>query len=580
MFIIGTSGHVDHGKTLLIKTLTGIDTDRLPEEKKRGLTIDLGFAHFTGSDDKQIGVVDVPGHEKFIRNMTAGAWGIDLALLVIAADDGWMPQTENHLKVLTAMGISDIIITVTKSDLAGAARISEVREFAEESVLEMTGKRPESISVSARTGLGIDELKTLIIKHLEAHEPSSSQFSEPLMFIDRVFSIKGAGLVATGSLREGPISRGDSLLLLPAGKEVKIRGLQTHDMTAETAAPSVRAALNITGVTTEEIGRGSCITTFKSGFTAEEEAVIMLTSGMKNIRNHGEAEFASGTAHSIGTIHFINDSSCARIILEKKTALRTGLPMVIIRKGGSRITGSGIVIWKGPSGHDERRRIASAADSIKLPYSKEEDIRIKLAVHGWADDSGIFSFSAAYLQSSAEMISKLITSRGGMKSREIAGVLNLPSGPADALCGKLEKAGKLKLSGESWFTSDGTEPELSPQAQMVFDAADKAGLLGLDLLKEKIPGVHKELRSLTRAGLIVPISENLFYTDKVFTEVCALVLAGLKPGDTFDIAHTKEKTGLSRKYIIPLLNKMEERGIVEREDNMRRVKKLISAGPE
>jgi selenocysteine-specific elongation factor len=588
VFIIGTAGHVDHGKTLLIKALTGIETDRLPEEKKRGLTIDLGFAHFTGSSGEVIGVVDVPGHERFIRNMTAGAWGIDLALLVIAADDGWMPQTDNHLKVLTAMGIRDIIITVTKTDLADDTRIKDVIELAEVMISEKPEITTSSIAVSAKTGEGVEELKNLIQKHLSLHKPSVEKtLAQPLLYVDRVFSIKGAGLVVTGSLREGSINRGDSLQLMPSGKEVRVRGLQIHDKEAETAVPSARVAVNLTGVSIEEVNRGCCITGAGAGFSGEHEAVLILGSGKKEIRNHSEAEIASGTAHSIGTVHFIGDSLCARIVLEKKTALRTGQPVVIIQKGGSRITGSGIVIWKGKTEKDERIKIAGAAQKINLPFKPEHRLLFKLAVSGWAETGSADEAASAASKNATAVdrwlfnpdvlltltgkITNLASAAGGVKTSELVSELRLPLEAVNSLCGKLEDSGNIDFKNETWFKSGIQTDTLSPEAQKVYDEAEKAGKLGLDLGKVRIAGVHKQLRILTRAELIVPITENLFYTDRVFTQLCTLILDGLKSGDSFDIAHTKARTGLSRKYIIPLLNKMEELKMVERQDNLRRV---------
>jgi len=588
MFIIGTAGHVDHGKTLLIKALTGIDTDRLPEEKKRGLTIDLGFAHFTGTDGRQIGVVDVPGHERFIRNMTAGAWGIDLALLVIAADDGWMPQTENHLRVLLAMGIRKIIITVTKTDLADSSRIQEVRDLAEELISGKTGMKGLSVAVSARTGEGIQELKALIQTELSSGASDGPALPEiPLLYIDRVFSIRGAGVVVTGSLREGSINRGDSLVLLPEGREIRVRGLQTHEKDVETIAPAARAAVNITGVSPNEISRGNCITGKVSQFTAEEEAVILLSSARREIRNHSGIEIATGTAHSIGMVHFIGESLCARLVIEKKTALRTGQPVVIIQKGGSRIIGAGAVIWKGSTSREERVRISGASERITLPLSVRHRLLIELAVSGWTDAGsdkaaadfppregkacGKWIFRPDFLEVANSIIEKGASMAGGVKTAELMAELNLPAEVVSGLCGSLSESGRISFRNSTWFKNTGEGPTLTDDAKTVLMAAEKEGIHGLDLGKIRIPGVHKQLRILTRAGLIVPLTENLFYTSETFQALCGKILDGLDSGDCFDIAHAKESTGLSRKYIIPILEKMEELNMVVREESARRV---------
>jgi len=567
VYIIGTAGHVDHGKTLLIKALTGIDTDRLPEEKKRGLTIDLGFAHFKGSGGTEIGVVDVPGHEKFIRNMVAGAWGIDLALLVIAADDGWMFQTENHLKVLTAMGISRIIPVITKSDASGLEKAAEVEEDACLRLLEYTGNEHPSIIVSALTGSNIPELKKLILSELELiPEPSAGK---PLMFVDRAFSIKGSGLVVTGSLREGAVKKNDSLILYPAEKEIRIRAIQSYDTETETAVPACRAAFNISGADDSIVKRGCCITEKESGFSAETEFVIELDSPPDKIRNHSEVEFASGTAHCPGTIHFLKSENNkegaprARAVLTEALTLRYGQPVVIIRKGGSMITGSGKVIWKGPTSKTERQKIASAEDSGQKALA--------LTVKGFVQNGDNWEFSAEMKKTAAEQIIRFAKEAGGIRFEELSGKLNLPGGALRQLMSELGNAGKITEKNGTLFAAGSGEAELPAKARQILAEMEKAGSTGLDLNTAGIPGARSELRTLVRAGLAVPLTESLFLTEKAFSKLCGSILGGLNSGDTFDISHAKETTGLSRKYIIPLLNKMEERKLVARDENLRRV---------
>ena len=225
--IIGTAGHVDHGKTLLIKALTGIDTDRLKEEKKRGITIELGFAHLDWPDGTQAGIVDVPGHEKFIKNMLSGAGGIDLAMLVIAADDGIMPQTVEHLDILTLLGIRDGLIVITKADTVEPDWLEmmqeEIRERTKGSFLE--GK-PIHV-VSAYTGQGIPELKEMLRELVRNAEEKSLRIPFRLP-VDRVFSVEGFGTVVTGTLIEGAVNEGDLAELVPSGAATRIRNLQVH----------------------------------------------------------------------------------------------------------------------------------------------------------------------------------------------------------------------------------------------------------------------------------------------------------------------------------------------------------------
>ena len=248
---LGTAGHIDHGKTALIKALTGVDTDRLPEEKARGISIELGYAGLELPSGRQLSLVDVPGHERFVRTMVSGASGIDLFLMAIAADDGVMPQTREHAVVLHALGIQAGLVAVTKSDLADP----------ELAILEAAELLPgiEAIAVSARTGAGIDELREALERvaacaHSRAGTPQLAR-----LHIDRVFSIRGAGTVVTGTLWAGAIARGDELTVLPGDQRVRVRGVQVHDQAVDRAAAGQRVAVNLVGVAVADIDRGDVL---------------------------------------------------------------------------------------------------------------------------------------------------------------------------------------------------------------------------------------------------------------------------------------------------------------------------------
>ncbi|MBT3272309.1 MAG: GTP-binding protein, partial [Spirochaetales bacterium] len=235
MNVIGTAGHVDHGKTRLIQALTGIDTDRLPEEKARGLTIDLGFAHFEDSSGKKIGVIDVPGHERFIRNMVAGAWGVDCALLVVAADEGWMRQSNDHARVLACLKIKQLIVVVSKSDLVDAGAASDVEQDALIRCSEMGDWELSSIIVSVETLDNIDTLKSLIEERLLRLKKAAPV--PPFMYVDRVFSVKGSGTVVTGSLMGGQIAKNTQVRILPGSETGRIRSIQSYYQDMDTAYP-------------------------------------------------------------------------------------------------------------------------------------------------------------------------------------------------------------------------------------------------------------------------------------------------------------------------------------------------------
>ena len=254
---LGTAGHIDHGKTALIGALTGVDTDRLPEERERGISIELGYASLELPSGRTLSVVDVPGHERFVRTMVSGATGIDLFLMTIAADDGVMPQTREHAAVLRALGVEAGIIAVTKVDLADP----------EMAILEAGELLPgvETIAVSARTGIGLDVLRQRLDVAAGAVASRAERDGPARLHIDRVFTIRGAGTVVTGTLWAGSIARGDELVVLPSGREVRVRGVQVHDEAAERAAAGQRVAVNLVGVATSEIARGDVLGTRNAG---------------------------------------------------------------------------------------------------------------------------------------------------------------------------------------------------------------------------------------------------------------------------------------------------------------------------
>ena len=259
--IIGTAGHIDHGKTAMIRTLTGVDTDRLKEEKERGISIELGFAGFDIPGLGRVGIVDVPGHEKFIRNMLAGATGIDLVLFVIAADEGIMPQTVEHLDILNLLNIKNGIIVLTKIDLIDEPEWLElVAEEIRQQVKDTCLEHSPIIPFSAVTGAGKAELLLAIKKIAELTE-NKTTFSYARLPIDRVFTIKGFGTVVTGTLWSGKIKVGDFLDLQPKGKLVRVRSLQVHDEAVEEAFAGQRTAIGIHGVDKKDVHRGECLVT-------------------------------------------------------------------------------------------------------------------------------------------------------------------------------------------------------------------------------------------------------------------------------------------------------------------------------
>lgn len=309
--IVGTAGHIDHGKTALVKALTGIDADRLQEEKRRGITIDLGFAHmeFPGANGErlQIGFVDVPGHERFVRNMLAGVGGIDLVLLAIAADESIKPQTREHLDILQLLGVKRGITVLTKSDAVDAETLEVVRLEIEDFLRGTFLESPKSpvVAVSALTGAGLENLKNAIVTAVDGAETRDARALARLP-IDRVFTMKGFGTVVTGTLISGTIRREEELEVFPAGQRVRVRGVQVHGHTADVSVAGQRTALNLAGASTEELSRGMILAP-PQVFTTTRTIDVhlrLLSSAPHPLKKRAKVRFHAHSMEAIGEVAF------------------------------------------------------------------------------------------------------------------------------------------------------------------------------------------------------------------------------------------------------------------------------------
>ncbi|MCK4404852.1 MAG: selenocysteine-specific translation elongation factor, partial [candidate division Zixibacteria bacterium] len=286
MFVLGTAGHIDHGKSKLVEALTGIDPDRLPEEKERGMTIDLGFAWLSLPDGSEVGIVDVPGHERFVKNMVAGVGGIDAVIFVVAADDGWMPQSEEHLQILDMLKIQTGMVVITKIDLVDADWLGLVEEDLKGKVKGTILEGAPVVLVSSTEKIGIDKVYEEIVRMISRIKPQKD-IGKPRMYIDRVFTMSGRGTVVTGTLREGCFQLGEEIEILPQKICARIRELQTHKKIQTKVAPGTRVAMNLAGVEKEKLKRGDVVTSVRQDetvetFIAQVEAVSTLRSPIKH----------------------------------------------------------------------------------------------------------------------------------------------------------------------------------------------------------------------------------------------------------------------------------------------------------
>jgi selenocysteine-specific elongation factor len=359
--IVGTAGHIDHGKSALVKALTGTDPDRLEEEKRRGITIDIGFAHLElpapGSGSLQLGFIDVPGHERFVRNMLAGAGGIDLVLLIIAADESIKPQTREHFDVCRLLSVRRGITVITKSDLVDSDTLDvvrlEVEEFLRGSFLDPD--HAPIIPVSSKSGAGLEELKQTLAR-IAAEVPAKNSAAIARLPIDRVFTMKGFGTVVTGTLVAGTISKEDELEVFPSGRKVRVRGVQVHGKAAERAFAGQRTALNLANVTTENLSRGMTLasTNALQSFNRADVSLSLLPSA-KPLKDRSRVHLHAYTAETIAEVVLLGDkrlapgqSSFAQLKLAEPMLLLPG-DRFILRQFSPVVTiGGGVVLDAAP----------------------------------------------------------------------------------------------------------------------------------------------------------------------------------------------------------------------------------------
>lgn len=359
MYVIGTAGHVDHGKSTLIHALTGIDPDRLQEEKERGMTIDLGFAWLKLPSGQEISIVDVPGHERFIKNMLAGVGGIDVALLVVAADEGPMPQTEEHLAILDLLGISRGVVAITKADLVDEEWLELVEAEIEDRLAATSLAGSPLIPVSSTTGQGIDRLVAALDGLLSA-VPPKRDVGKPRVPVDRVFTMAGFGTVITGTLIDGELRAGQEVEILPQGRKSRIRGIQSHKKKVEATPPGSRVAVNLASVNTEEIQRGDVITL--PGWLRPTRVVDVKLRAIKaapKALEHGDVlTFHTGAAEAVAKLALLDQeklepgqSGWAQLRLSDPVALARGDQFIVRIPSPSVTVGGGVIVDSHPKRH-------------------------------------------------------------------------------------------------------------------------------------------------------------------------------------------------------------------------------------
>ncbi|MFM5618797.1 selenocysteine-specific translation elongation factor [Aeromonas veronii] len=611
--VIGLAGHVDHGKTLLIKALTGITTARA-HEQAIGMTQDLGFAHFDDGQGNTIGVIDVPGHERYIRNMVAGLWSLDLVLLVIAADEGWMPMTGDHLRLLKAMGVPRLLVCINKCDLASPDELALLEESLLERVMNESGMVPDIVSVSAKTGANMAALHTAIVCQL-ADLPASHATREqgaPRLYVDRVFTANGTGTVLTGTLQQGSLKVGDKLRLYPADREVQVRSLQAYHQSVDEIGAVCRVAVGLKKVPHKEVARGHCLTSTAGQCEAATHLIVRLNTeslSSKTLRTQ-EVEVALGSWHGRARFVPIKDTRLARLIFATPIPCFFGQPLAIIRHGSSELLHGARIVWCGDIHPARRKALHVLLGELPDKLEYYNPAALQLGLNGYVLASrfdqqpeqvtplGEWLLNNHWLAQSRDQLLATLANEP-LSAAELATRFGIALPVTQALLQQLKSEQLIRLHHDKWQPGSGeSEDDLGEEAQLVLKVVrdqgkegyepGKLGPGGVELdpfITRKLPAalqqglqqkgaLQKQLRNLARLKYLVQLDGPIYYDAVLYNQMVAAVLAGQQVGDLIDMASLKEITGLSRKYAIPFCLRMEMDGWVRREENERRVLRL------
>ncbi|HEX5411526.1 MAG TPA: selenocysteine-specific translation elongation factor [Terriglobia bacterium] len=628
--IVGTAGHIDHGKSALVQALTGTDPDRLEEEKRRGITIDLGFAHLDLDHEMRVGFVDVPGHERFVKNMLAGVGGIDLVLLVVAADESIKPQTREHFDICRLLNIPKGLVVITKCDLADSDVLDlvklEIHELVKGSFLE----NAPVIAASAKTGAGLDEIREALRRLGEGilARPLTLPFRLP---IDRAFVMRGFGTVVTGTLIAGSIHKDDEAEIFPERRRARVRGIQVHNAPAENAGAGQRTALNLAGIETSEIERGMVLATpglFQA--TSRLDCSLTLLPSARPLRNRAKVHFHSGTAETVAEVVLLDSKELAPG-LQGYVQLRLARPGLflpedrfIVRQFSPVVTiGGGVVIDNLPERH--RLLDAGVAEFLSAMEKGSEEERLELLVRetgeaampmmtarmGRAEatleklgrslqakkrvvvlgqPASVLVHAEHFLHLAGEVARQLAKFHAsnplmsGIAKEDLRGRVRdrqkrAPSAAVfNAVLRQLEKAGRVETSGETVRLA-GRVIELDSQETAARDqivrAFAKAGL-AVPAASDVLAGLkidraraQKILQLLLKEKVLVKVAEELIFHSEALGKLKELLARQKAKSNRINVGIFKELTGLSRKYAIPLLEYLDRERVTRRQGDER-----------
>ncbi|HPP14720.1 MAG TPA: selenocysteine-specific translation elongation factor [Acetomicrobium flavidum] len=620
--VFGTAGHIDHGKTTLVKALSGVDCDRLVEEKKRGITIELGFAPLALPSGRIISIIDVPGHERFIRQMVAGAAGIDAVIFVVAADEGVMPQSREHLEILSLLGIKEGLVVLTKADMVDEEMLELAREDVKDLVRGTFLEGKPIIAVSAVTGLNLDILLKQIDAILENISPRDTK-GPFFMPIDRSFPIAGFGTVVTGTVYKGKVSVGDAVDVLPLDKSSKVRSIQVHGKSVKQALAGQRSALNLPDVKSAELKRGdvACSKGLFKSTQCLDVRLMLLSSAQEPLRHWQEVHFHMGTSESMARVALLNDAritpgneALAQVVLYEPVVALIGQRFVIRAYTPLRTIGGGEVLFpydKKPKGKKARNELTVFLNKLTQAQSFDERIKAIIDRYGllsledaltliqqtsgqlesslrlMAERSEVLLvesgdqplvMSSAYFDTLKEDLYNILTKyhdenphMSGMKALDLISALglSLTKKQSQELMRLLASRGLIEIDGEM-VRLPGASPKVSEDTlrdkEILLDYCNKRGFqfptieeamseLKLDKVKlDRIINIARQNGELRLIGGEFLLSRNI--------EEKALEILRSLPEIT--IASLRDAANASRKYILPLLEDFDARGITRR----------------
>ncbi len=636
-YIIGTAGHIDHGKTSLIKALTGEDTDRLKEEKERGISIDLGFAHFDLPDGSQAGIVDVPGHERFIRNMLAGAHGIDLVLFTVAADDGVMPQTEEHFDIVHLLGVKLAIFLITKADLVPASRLREVEEEIRILTVGTALEEAPIIPFSAVTGQGLPELRARISQMLQnCNKPHPSGYFR--LPVDRAFVLQGHGVVITGTALSGDVRIGDHIRCLPGDQTFRVRSLQVHNRSVEAAGWGQRIALNLSGLEKASITRGHAICHEKLTLVSDrfDAFLEVRPAAAKGIKNHQRLRVHVGTAERLVKLILLGSKEhvepkgsayCQIVLAEPVMALR-GDRFIVRDETAQRTLGGGIVI------HPWARKHKRGEPELEARLHALHTGDVPTLVEGFINESDDFALPIGpfhqflnlreeevrdqmdrikTIRSLSAEAEKLYTTEKkwqGLKDSSLKALKDFhllhplaPGMDMEELRAKALYAVPSRLfrdfleilAGDKLVVREGNLLRL-PQHRVHLKGEEKGLMekikkhLGENPLAppdlkqiEKDLGagrakLNEVLRVMERDGAIIRVASDLYFLSDCVDKVKGVLYKYLANNTEITAATFRDLLGSSRKYTIALLEHFDREGLTVRIGDARRLKSPVPAG--